>query len=99
MTNLTDEGLMEMAGNLCYYGHEHPTPNCPTCEPIFITLQQIRDAAKKETTERVVKNIQTLRVLGKECPQTVDGIKGWRVGVSEALETAVKAIRQTDGGK
>lgn len=104
-TNLTDEGLREMAQEIaefhlngdCACEHERMCHVCRLQESIFEVIREVRDAAKKEEMERIAVKVDALDPLDTNS-------HGWEYGEMEQVagdihDRYVKAIRQMGGGK
>ena len=108
MTNLTDEGLIADYFKWCKQGRVPQKYTTYIGGWLYTNLQQVRDAAKKETVENAVKAIELEPELSDEMPDEMWGaICGDRDAQAEAMRIAVRqtkqnnitAIRQMEGGK
>lgn len=99
MTNLTDEGLRDMARELAdefrKLGRTQVSDFNDLSIDITYALKQVRDAAKRETVERCAKLAEQHTSTDGACDLSNANVEGYRTAVNQI----VTAIRQMDGGK
>lgn len=99
-TNLSDEGLREMANELFNVTRGESWQTAPST--IASALKQVRDAAKKETVDQISKMCCSLCAHQEhyELRQSKDGSWGHYGKLTrDIIPCDATAIRQMDGGK